>query len=255
MERIQLWSCGGGRQSAGMAALMVEGRLKLPEHACMVALEWEVKTTWAYVNTYIRPAMKNLGVPFTLIPRKKYANRDLWAGADGKSSLLPMYSDQSGKSSKLPEWCSAEWKREVVLKWAVEQGWKSQGVDTWFGISWDERSRRRPAKRQWMQPVYPLLDWFPKSMGVSACIAAVERVGWPEPPRSRCHMCPNQSDDEWSELTPAEFNLACEMEDEVRAIDQHGYFHRSMVPLRDVIFKPTGDRSLYSGGCSAGMCN
>lgn len=72
-KRVQLWSCGGGRQSAGMAALIVHGRLPKPDHVCMVALEWERRATFQYVNAYIRPAMQGMGIPFTYISRKKYA--------------------------------------------------------------------------------------------------------------------------------------------------------------------------------------
>jgi len=235
---------------------MVEGRLRTPDHACMVALEWEVRTTWKYVNTYIRPALKKLGIPFTMIPRKKYATKDFFGGAEGVTPLLPMYTNRAGgDGGKLSEWCSGEWKRDVCMRWSDEQpGWKDRGVDNWIGISWDERDRRRAPRRQWFVPIYPLLDWFPKCMGVTACLEAVERVGWPEPPRSRCRNCPNQSDDEWAELTPEEWAMACEAEDEIRAVDPHAFFHSSMVPLREVVLKPTGDRSLYSGGCSAGMC-
>lgn len=43
-KRVQLWSCGGGRQSAGIAALIVEGKLPKPDHVCMVALECEVRS-------------------------------------------------------------------------------------------------------------------------------------------------------------------------------------------------------------------
>src|SRR5215475_9162467 len=102
-NRVVLWSCGGGRQSAGIAALIVQGRLPRPEHVCMVALEWERKATYAYVNAHVRPALKALGVPFTYVPRKKYAAVGFWSGTDDDSLTIPAYSDQSGKPAKLPE--------------------------------------------------------------------------------------------------------------------------------------------------------
>ncbi len=251
-ERVQLWSCGGGRQSASFVPLMMEGRLPIPDHACMVALEWERRATFRYVIDYIRPALKRLGVPFTFIPRKKYATVDFWSGADGASLTLPAYSDQSGEASKLPEFCSNEWKRRVAMRWASEQpGWKARGIDCWVGISWDERQRRRAPSTQWFKPFYPLLDVAP--MGVAGCLAAVERAGWPEPPRSRCYHCPNQSDSEWAELTPEEWELACKRDELVRETDPHAYLHRKMIPLRQVTLKPE-EPSLFSGGCSAGTC-
>lgn len=120
-ERIQLWSCGGGRQSAGIAALILQERLPRPDHVVMTDTNREKSTTWQYMDAYIRPAMESIGVPFTLIDRSKYATKDLFGGADGDSVLLPVYTNQSGSKSKLPEYCSGEWKRDVVIRWAAEQ--------------------------------------------------------------------------------------------------------------------------------------
>lgn len=254
MGRLQLWSCGGGRQSAGIAALIREGKLPKPDHACMVRLEGEIHSTWPYVETYIIPAMDSLGVPFTVIDRATYAAKDLWGGEDGETLLIPAYTNQSGKASKLSEYCSGEWKREVGNRWAAEQpGWKERGVDVWLGISLEERHRRRGARKQWIQPVYPLLDWLPTNIG--GCLAAVERVGWPSPPRSRCYWCPNQSGREWAQLTPQEWEAACKMDEEIRDVDPHAYLHRKLIPLRQVDQHATdGQMDLFTGGCTTGMC-
>jgi hypothetical protein len=177
----------------------------------------------------------------------------MWGGRDGRSLLLPAYTDLSGSPSKLPEFCSGEWKRDVVQRWAAEQPeWKRRGVDNWVGISFDERKRRRGPRRMWLRPVYPLLDVRPTA--VDGCLAAVRAAGWPEPPRSRCRHCPNQSDAEWLELTADEFDAACALEDEVRTIDPHAWFHKRMIPLRDVSFDAADDNGGLFGGCSAGTC-
>lgn len=252
MGRVQLWSCGGGRQSAGIAALIAEGVLPAPEHAVMVRLEWEIASVWPYVDAFIRPALARAGVPFSLAHRADYATRGFWGGADGASLLLPAYTDQSGRASKLPEWCSGEWKREVVQRWAAEQpDWKDRGVDVWVGITTEERHRRRSARRQWIQPTYPLLDVLPTS--VRGCLAAVERQGWPMPPRSRCAHCPNQSDTEWAELTPEEWASVCDFDDSIRETDPHAYLHRSLIPLRQVRLRPA-EGDLFGGGCQSGTC-
>lgn len=253
-ERIQLWSCGGGRQSAGTAAFILQGRLPKPDHVCMVALEWEYRAVWPYVNAYIRPAMKSLGIPFTAIPRAKYATHDFFGGADGETPLIPVYTNRSGERGKLSEWCSGEWKRDVAVRWAAETHpeWKAVGVDNWVGISWDERDRRRGPRRKWLVPTYPLLDIL--QIGVAGCLQAVEQVGWPEPPRSRCRHCPNQSDAEWAELSPEEWELACQTEDEIRETDPHAYLHKQLIPLRQVVLNPKDDNGGLFGGCSAGTC-
>lgn len=252
-ERVQLWSCGGGRQSAGIAALIVLGQLPRPDRVAMVALKREFRRVWPYVNGYVRPALDKLGIPFDAIASEQYATKGLWGGRDGRSLLLPAYSNRSGSLSKLPEFCSGEWKREVVLRWASAQPeWKERGVENWVGISWDERERRRGPRRKWFRPVYPLLDVRPTT--VSGCLAAVERVGWPPPPRSRCSCCPNQSDAEWLELTQVEFEQACSLEDEARQVDPHAFFHKQLIPLREVRLDPANDNGGLFGGCSAGTC-
>lgn len=267
VNRVQLWSCGGGRQSAGIAALIVQGRLPKPDHCCIVDTNREVGTTFAYFHAYIRPAMESLGVPVTVIDRNKYATKDLFGGDEGRSPLIPAYTNQSGSPAKLNEWCSGEWKRDVVMRWAAQQGvgfmpwllevsreieWKRRGVDNWLGISADEKHRRRAARRQWLQPTYPLLDVVP--MHVSGCLAAVEAVGWPPPPRSRCWMCPNQADAEWAELTADEWEMACRLEEGMQKIDPHAFLHKQMIPLRQVVLNPKVEGGLFSGGCSSGMC-
>lgn len=253
MSRIQLWSCGGGRQSAGIACLIAEGQLPRPDHVVMAALEWERKATYHYVNTYIRPLLKSLGIPFTYVPRKKYATKDFFGGAQGVSPLVPVYTNQSGFPAKLNEWCSGEWKREVVKRWAAEQsGWKERGVDSWVGISFDEQRRVRLPRVQWIQPSYPLI--FVRPTRVEGCLAAVERMGWPTPPRSRCEHCPNQSDAEWAELSPEEWERACKTDEYLRSIDPHAYLHKRLIPLRQVTLDVGDDNGGLFGGCTSGMC-
>lgn len=253
MSRVELWSCGGGRQSAGIGALIVQGRLPRPDHVCMVALEWERKATYRYVCDHIRPALRALGVPFAFVSRKKYATKDFFGGTSGFVPLVPAHTNQSGEPAKLSEFCSGEWKREVALRWAAEQpGWKTRGVDNWVGISWEERHRRRAPRRDWLRPTYPLLDVLP--MHVSGCLAAVEALGWPEPPRSRCLHCPNQSDAEWAELTPEEWEAACRRDEWLRQTDPHAFLHRKLIPLRQVVLEPQEGGGLFSGGCSSGTC-
>jgi hypothetical protein len=164
-----------------------------------------------------------------------------------------MFTNQSGQPSKLPEFCSGEWKRNVVRRWAAEQGdWKTRGVQGWVGISADERDRRRRPLRKWFQPVYPLLDWHRAT--VHECLTAVARAGWPDPPRSRCHHCPNQSDREWSELTAEEFEHACRTEDAIRRVDPHAFMHKSLIPLRLVRLNVEDDNGGLFGGCRSGAC-
>lgn len=251
-QRVELLSYGGGRQTVGLVALIREGRLPRPDHVAMVDTNREKRSTFAYLDAYVRPALADMGIPFTLIDRSRYATVDLWGGEDGDDFLPPAFTDRDSGDGKLPEFCSIEWKQRVVMRWAAEQpGWKQRGVTSWLGISWDERHRRRSPNRQWYQPAYPLLD---RRWGLNVCLDAAHRAGWPEPPRSSCWFCPNMEDHEWAGLPADEFEDACRLEEAVRERDPHLYFHRSMVPLRVVKLNPQANPSLFGGGCKAGMC-
>lgn len=61
MGRSQIWASGGGVQSAAIAALIVQERLR-PDLAVIVDTEREQSTTWAYMDDVIAPALSKVGV-------------------------------------------------------------------------------------------------------------------------------------------------------------------------------------------------
>ena len=255
MDRVQLWSCGGGRQSVLMLGLIKRGDLPKPDAACMVDTNRERSSTWRYVNAVIRPELELLGVPFTVIDRSRYATVDLWSGEEEASCVLPGYTTQGTGDGKLPEFCSNEWKGRVVMRWAAEQpGWKDAGVDCWIGFTSEEKHRRRNSSTKWYQKRYPMLDVFPQH--VSKVYDVCAAMGWPEPPRSCCWLCPNMSNEEWRTLRdedPADFAKAVEIEEQVRKRDPHLYLHEQLVPLAMVDLS-AADAGSKRGGCSSGMC-
>lgn len=256
MGRVQLWSCGGGRQSVLTLGLLKAGDLPKPDAACMVDTNRERSSTWRYVEAVIRPELESLGVPFTVIDRSRWATVDLWGGEDGESCLLPGFTDQSGEGGKLPEFCSNEWKGRVVQRWAAAQdGWKSRGVDCWIGITGEERHRRRNSSTVWYRKVYPLLDVCPSH--VSRVYDLCERFGWPEPPRSCCWMCPNMGNEEWRTLRdgdPGDWAKAVALDAEIRQRDPHIYLHKSRVPLALADLSEPDKGPRLFGGCSSGFC-
>jgi len=254
-NRIELWSCGGGRQSVLILGLVKSGRLPKPDAVCMVDTNRERSSTWRYVNAVIRPEVESWGVPFTVIDKTRYAKVDLWGGEDGETLLIPAFSTQATGDGKMDEFCSNEWKTRVVQRWASGQpGWKKRGVNSWLGITHEERHRRRASSCQWLQKRFPLLDDVP--CHVSLVYELCERFGWPEPPRSCCWMCPNMGNEEWRTLRdgdPADFAKAVAFDDAIRQRDPHAYVHRSRVPLA-VADLETLDAPGMFGGCSTGMC-
>ena len=247
--RTQIWASGGGVQSAAIAALIVRGDLR-PDLAVIVDTQREQTTTWTYMESVISPALTSVGATLHRVLKGEYATVDLYGGEDDDSLLIPAFTTQSGEIGKLPTFCSNEWKRRVVQRWATAQGVKLATM--WLGISTDERHRVNFTAGKW-ENAYPLID---ARMNRGDCLALVAKMGWPAPPRSSCWMCPNHSPQEWRDIRdnkPQDWQQAIQFDREMRKSDPHAFLHEGATPLEDADFdERNGD--LFKEGCASGYC-
>lgn len=251
-ERIQVWSCGGGTQSAAIGALICTGQLERPDIAVMVDTERECSSTWDYFDRVLHPKLMEAGVDIKRINKSDYATVDLWGGEDGKTLELPAFTTQEGSVSKLPTFCSGEWKTRVVQRYCNEVFPDARGFDQWIGISRDEPERMRFQKGKW-EYKHPLID-DKRLMSRQDCISLVISLGWGRPPRSRCWMCPNQLQAEWNDLkanAPEDFAKAIAIDHDIRAIDKFAFLHQSGKPLSEM---PEDQPDLFGSTCMGGLC-
>lgn len=258
-ELTQVWSCGGGTQSIAIAALIIQGKLPKPDLSVIVDTEREKSSTWEYYDSVLKPELANVGIELHRVAKSQFATVDLYSVND-EHMLLPAYTTinrkLNGDPGKLSPFCSGEWKFRTVERWLRTQGIKKSR--RWIGFSYDESKRINKMVRG--QDFKDGLVWFPLVLGVAMrrddCVKIVTDMGWPDPPRSACWMCPNQGDAEWRELKekyPDDFQQACDLEDMVRERDPHAFLHSSCVPLRDVDFAERP--GLFTEReCSSGMC-
>ena len=247
--RTQIWSSGGGVQSAAIAALIVSGRIKAPDFAVIVDTEREQSTTWDYMDRVVQPALQGVGVTLHRVPKSQFATVDLWGGAEGESLLLPVFTTQSGEEGKLPGYCSNEWKKRVTHRWAAFQGIKS--ADFWIGISTDEMKRVQKSVGKWKNR-YILIE---HRMNRAECIELVKRMGWPEPPRSSCWMCPNHTAHEWRDIRdnkPEDWEQAIQFDREIRRKDPHAFLHHDCVPLDQADLDERN--GILFEHCDSGLC-
>jgi hypothetical protein len=251
MSRTQIWSSGGGVQSTAIAALIVQGKLPKPDLAVISDTERELSTTWHYLNVVTAPALKAIGVTIHRVKKSTYATVDLYGGADGNSILIPAFTTQGDDIGKLPGYCSNEWKQRVVQRWAVsEHGVSSACI--WMGISTDEQRRVSLPSGKW-EKRYPLVEL---NMSRADCFRVVEEIGWPEPPRSSCWMCPNHREDEWlwqEKHALGDHRKAIAFDVEIRKKDPHAWLHPSAQPLGDVKFD-VANEVMFGKGCQTGLC-
>lgn len=256
--RTQVWSCGGGTQSAAIAALIIQGRLPKPDIAVMVDTGREKSATWRYAEAVLIPELRKVGIELEIIAKEKYATVDLWSGEDGRLPVLPVFTTENtaetGKVGKLTNYCSGEWKREVTARY-LRRDRGVQQIENWIGYSFDERRRISAPRSLWNRPRYPLIQDVP--MRRNGCIIVVtEEMGWPQPPRSACWNCPNQSNAEWAKMRnedPEDFAQAVALDHLLRETDPHAYLHESAVPLDQADFsEPSEAPNLF--GCDSGLC-
>ena len=237
-----IWSFGGGAQSAAIAALIYSGVLPIPGIAVIADTGREGSETWKYLDECIQPRMTEIGLHVHRIPHS-YATVDLWSGADGDTVLMPMFSSRGGMVSKF---CSQEWKTRPVARFLRERAITTG--DMWIGFSTDEMQRCRVPSPPFPH-VYPLIQ---RRMNRGDCIALVERMGWPTPPRSSCWMCPYKTHSEWSSLPNEDFLKAVALEREVQLKDSDLWLHKSCKPLETVNFDSEPD--MFNDECTSGMC-
>jgi hypothetical protein len=266
-NKIQVFSSGGGTQSAAIAALIIQGRLPKPDFVVIADTGRERQTTWDYLDSVIRPGLKKVGLEVHRIGPEWQsipAHGKNWKSHNNATIILPGYTSQTGSTGKFSGFCSARWKQETRDRYLSKQlGLTRSMFRSWIGFSVDEP--RRYLRMMNGEEYKKGQLWFPLVEGVRLrrfeSIDVVKKMGWPEPPRSACYMCPNQGDDEWIDLkanSPQEFQMAVELERQVRQEDRFFWFHPSCVPLDQVDFtKPTESSQIELFNrreCSSGVC-
>ena len=259
-----IFSNGGGTQSACIATLIIEGRLPKPDVVCIVDTERERQTTWDYLDTVVRPGLKKVGIEVHRIRKSEWGSKPPhgkdFLSHNGNTVLLPTFTNQTAEEvGKLSGFCSKTWKVETQARYIREKlGVPTKEQRNWIGFSLDETRRaiRMMAGEEYKEGriYFPLIHGIPFRR--AQAIQQVIKHGWPKPPRSACWNCPNQTDPEWRDLklnAPDEFAMACALEKEVQAIDPFCWFHSSCVPLGKVDFSEPedlfSDRACSSGGC------
>lgn len=101
--------------------------------------------------------------------------------------------------------CSDKWKMEPQRRYnrafAEKHGIALSEITRLIGFDADEHVRvargREHAHKRPVQERYPLYEW---GWGREECIAAIDRIGLPQPGKSACYFCPSTKKPELLEL-------------------------------------------------------
>lgn len=261
---IEVFSTGGGTQSACITALIVQGRIPKPDVVIIADTGRERSSTWAYLDTVIRPALLSVGLEVHRATKEEFGynppHGDDLRGESDATLLIPAFTNQvAGQIGKLSGFCSEKWKVRVRNRYLSKVlGITPSKCRKWIGFSLDESRRaiRMMAGKEWKSGLlrFPLIHDIPLKR--YQAILEVEKMGWPTPPRSACWMCPNQSGDEWRDLKenyPEEFAAAVALEKKLQEKDPFAWLHDSCVPLDQVDFTKPAELD-FERACSSGAC-
>jgi hypothetical protein len=240
----QILSYGGGKQTVAMIVLIAKGLIPRPDRIVTADTSREVGSTWAYLTDHMQPFLAKLGMTVEVAPHS-LATVDVY-GHNG-NLLLPVYTG----TGKFSTYCSNEWKSRVIDRY-LRAADITEGI-RWIGFAFDERKRwDKPEDIGPWKRRFPLVELMVSS---TDCPKIIESAGLPVPRKSRCWNCPHQTNEEWRELTPAEFENACRMDDEIRENDDRNgvYLHQSRIALREADLNAP-DRKEPNRQCGLGLC-
>jgi hypothetical protein len=237
----------------------VTGELPKPDLAVIADTGREKSATWDYLDRYIVPALASVGVTMHRVRKEDYATKDLYGGADGNTLLIPAFTTQGGDVGKLSGYCSGEWKRDVVRRWASkEHGVKA--ATNWIGYSTDEMGRAHKAQHATKSQGKWRVDFPLIRLGMNRgnCQHKALQVLGALPGRSACWMCPNMHMVEWRDVMADERDRpkVIQFDREMRKRDPHAWLTDQAVPIEQSDFDDYNEVMFgrESGGCDSGMC-
>jgi hypothetical protein len=240
--------------------MIVQGLLPKPDFVVIADTGREKATTWKYLDEVVRPALLAVGIEVHRIGQE-WATCGIWS-TNGENMLMPAFTTSNGGIGKLEGFCSNEWKVRPCERFLRSLGIPTKEQRRWIGFSTDEarRAMRMMGGKDWQagRIRFPLINDRP--MRRQQSIDFVRSLGWPDPPRSMCYNCPNQSDDEWADITPEELRLAAELEREIQMKDPTIWLHPSCRPIDTIDFAKSvpvsGQTELFDERthCSSGVC-
>jgi hypothetical protein len=227
--RTLAFACGGGVDSTAIAALICQGKIPKPSLAWIVDCGWEKSRTWAYVNAVLIPKLAQVGVTLAVIESD---NNDIIL-PNGHIAIPAYEVLPDGTTTKYKTHCNESWKRRIGMQYLKSNG--LDWVEVMVGIAADEARRVRPDKAAWYHNSYPLIDLH---LSRADCLYMIGSIGWPQPPKTSCFICPQQNDADWADVKHNwrdDWARALQLERDIHQVKPMCWLHRSCKPLDEAV--------------------
>ena len=194
--------------------------------------------------------------------------KDLMSPVGFFASIPVFVKNPSGKQGLTLRTCTDRYKIQPINKRIREilgvTNLRGKVVEIVMGISQDEIQRAKYPPNKWAVNCYPLIE---NKITRHDCLHYFETLGFPQPPRSACIICPYHDNKEWQRIKdkhPKEFEYAVDFDKQLRSnkesqfvnkLDGELFLHRKMQPLGSIDFIAEDDPQyqLFDDECS-GYC-
>lgn len=248
--KIEIQSFGAGVQSVALAILNATGRVT-PRADLAVFCDpgSEEVETYRLLPIYAE-WLGQYDYPLATV---KAREGDLAEYLGTRSIPIPIYRANEHGDAMGHRQCTNKWKIQPLYRAARALG--ADHLVCQLGISLDEYHRMKPAKVQWVENRWPLIEL---RLSRRDCLTIISEADLPIPPKSACTFCPYQSTSRWQWRAierPEEFEQVAQLEDVIRAREPNVYLSRHLRPLRTVVSgaQMTLDDALDGEECT-GVC-
>jgi hypothetical protein len=265
--RLRVISLGAGVQSTTMALMAAHGEIgPMPDAAIFSDTGWEPKSVYDHLNWLRSPNV--LPFPVHVISAGNIREDALAGGSAraGRFASIPWFTiNPDGSRGMGRRQCTSHYKVEPIQRKVRELlGYKKRQripeglAEVWIGISTDEIQRMKDSGVGFMKNRWPLIE---SRVSRDQCLAWMNKMGYPTPPKSSCIGCPFHTNEMWRDIKendPAAWADALEIDKSIR--DQTGrgvkgqqFMHAQRVPMDQVDLRTRPEKSRDAGQLEFGF--
>lgn len=263
-------SLGAGVQSSTMALMAARGELT-PTPDCAIFADTGAEPAAVYRHLDWLETQLPFPVHRVSAGNLRHEILGAMAGSNRMDARPPFFTlSAKNKRGMLNRQCTQDYKiipiqrkiRELIGLRKRQRGPKTQVVQQWIGISYDERIRRKVSRIRFIENRWPLCEL---EMRRTHCLTWCEERQYPRPPKSACTFCPFTDDLRWRDMKendPAAFADAVAVDRTIRPgvpgpkrpKGAEWFLHQRCLPLDQIDFSTAEDRgqSNFLDDCAGG---
>ena len=246
-------SFGAGVQTTALLVLIAEGKWPRPDAIVFADTGNEHDETYAYMSEVSGPFARDNGLDILALGPD-------WRTGHYAADLESYCIEHRMLPGTWVRWCTDRYKVRPILRYLkrVMGATSADPVESWIGISTDEKARARPSTADFQIKRYPLIE---RGYSREDCAGIISASGLPPAPKSGCWFCPFQKQSRWHQLKrerPDQFQRALFMEGNARGRDGSSKYLPMFGSLERVALQdelPGFDAAIEAeGGCVSGSC-